>query len=69
MSHKLAHQWFGDLLTAGTGARSGSTNPSPFSSKALWNEHDKGKDDYLYEMYGNRQAIFRRGTRAIAGPL
>ena len=69
MSHELAHQWFGDLLTCRHWGEIWLNESFATFFEALWNEHDKGKDHYLYEMYGNQQAYFQAWFQGNRRPI
>jgi len=58
MSHELAHQWFGDLLTCRHWGEIWLNESFAVFFEGLWKEHDKGKDDFLYGMYGKQQGYF-----------
>jgi aminopeptidase N len=66
VSHELAHQWFGDLLTCRHWGEIWLNESFAVFFEGLWKEHDKGKNEFLYEMYANQQGYFRAwdgGTR------
>ena len=69
MSHELAHQWFGDLLTCRHWGEIWLNESFATFFEALWNEHDKGKDYYQYEMYGNQQAYFQAWAQGNRRPI
>jgi aminopeptidase N len=69
MSHELAHQWFGDLLTCRHWGEIWLNESFAVFFEALWNEHDKGKDDFLYEMYGNQQGYFQAWNQGNRRPI
>jgi aminopeptidase N len=68
-SHELAHQWFGDLLTCRHWGEIWLNESFATFFEALWNEHDKGKDDFLYEMYRNQQAYFQAWNQGSRRPI
>jgi aminopeptidase N len=55
ISHELAHQWFGDLLTCRDWGNTWLNESFATFFEALWTEHDKGREAYLYEMRGDQQ--------------
>jgi aminopeptidase N len=69
MSHELAHQWFGDLLTCRHWGEIWLNESFAVFFEALWKEHDKGKDDFLYEMYGNQQGYFQAWNQGNRRPI
>ncbi len=69
VSHELAHQWFGDLLTCRHWGEIWLNESFATFFEALWKEHDKGKDDFLYEMYGNQQGYFQAWNQGNRRPI
>jgi aminopeptidase N len=53
VSHELAHQWFGDLVTCRTWADGWLNEGFATYFEALWREHDLGEDEFRYEMLEN----------------
>ena len=51
VSHELAHQWFGDLLTCKDWSHAWLNEGFATYFAALWREQDQGVDDYQYYMY------------------
>jgi aminopeptidase N len=52
VSHELAHQWFGDLVTCRDWAHAWLNEGFATYFEAVWLEADKGWDEYLYDIYG-----------------
>ena len=50
VSHELAHQWFGDLLTCREWSHAWLNESFATYFEALFTEHDLGRDEFLYEM-------------------
>ncbi|MBI1979645.1 MAG: HEAT repeat domain-containing protein, partial [Elusimicrobia bacterium] len=50
VSHELAHQWFGDLLTCKEWSHAWLNESFATYFEALFAEHDLGKDEFDYEM-------------------
>src|SRR5215813_11927421 len=68
-SHELAHQWFGDLLTCRDWGEIWLNESFATFMEAVWNEHEKGKDDYLYEMSNNQQAYYQAWFQGSRRPI
>src|SRR5262249_43150899 len=68
-SHELAHQWFGDLVTCRDWGEIWLNESFATFMEAVWNEHEKGRDDYLYEMYNNQQAYFQAWFQGNRRPI
>jgi aminopeptidase N len=60
VSHELAHQWFGDMLTCRDWSHTWLNEGFASYAEALWDEHARGRDDYAYNMD-------RKAVRAIRG--
>lgn len=59
MAHELAHSWFGNLLTCRDWSELWLNESFATFMESVWTEHDRGRDDYLYEMYNNQQGYFQ----------
>jgi aminopeptidase N len=68
-SHELAHQWFGDLLTCRDWGEIWLNESFATFMEAVWNEHEKGRDDYLYEMSNNQQAYYQAWSEGNRRPI
>jgi aminopeptidase N len=60
ISHELAHQWWGDLVTCRDWAHIWLNEGFATYAEALWDEHNLGADKYAYTM-------LLKGRQAIAG--
>lgn len=62
VAHELAHQWFGDLLTCRNWSHAWLNEGFATYFTNLWIEHDKGRDQFLFDMaetqFGVRGADF-----------
>ncbi len=56
LAHELAHQWFGDLLTCRDWSHGWLNEGFATYFEALWTEQHLGRDEFIYEMYGNAQS-------------
>lgn len=69
VSHELAHQWFGDLLTCRDWAQAWLNEGFATYMEAVWREADLGSDEYLYDIFECLTAYLRedahRYRRAI----
>ncbi|MFN2450598.1 MAG: M1 family aminopeptidase [Candidatus Baltobacteraceae bacterium] len=52
VSHELAHQWFGDLLTCRDWAQAWLNEGFATFFEAVYREADLGYDEYLYDVFG-----------------
>ena len=68
VSHELAHQWFGDLLTCRDWAHAWLNEGFATFMEAVWREADLGYDEYLYDIFECLTAYLRRGRRALSPP-
>ncbi len=55
VSHELAHQWFGDLLTCKEWGHAWLNESFATYFEALFTEHDLGREEFLYEMHEKHQ--------------
>ena len=52
VSHELAHQWFGDLLTCRDWSQAWLNEGFATYFECIWREADLGYDEYLYDVFG-----------------
>jgi aminopeptidase N len=66
ISHELAHQWWGDLLTCRDWAHLWLNEGFASYAEALWGEHQGGSDEYAYSMFGKAAGAIDGGkTRPV----
>lgn len=63
-AHELAHQWFGDLLTCREWAHGWLNESFATYFDALWIEHDRGHDDFRYEILQDGRAYLAEDSGA-----
>jgi aminopeptidase N len=69
IAHELAHSWFGDMLTCRDWSDLWLNESFATFMEAAWVEHDKGRDEYLYEMLGNQQAYHQAWAAGNRRPI
>jgi aminopeptidase N len=62
VSHELAHQWFGDLLTCRDWAHAWLNEGFATFMEAVWRETDLGYDEYLYDIFESLTAYFKESS-------
>jgi aminopeptidase N len=69
-SHELAHQWFGDYVTARTWADIWLNESFATYFQAMWDEHNLGRDDFLYlDVKANQDAYYGAWSRGQRRPI
>jgi aminopeptidase N len=69
-SHELAHQWFGNYLTARTWSELWLNEGFAVYFQALWDEHKLGHDDFLYrDVKANQDAYYQAWGRGQRRPI
>lgn len=58
VAHELAHQWFGDYLTCKDWSHAWLNESFATYFDALFKRHDKGDDEFYYQLRGNANAYF-----------
>ncbi len=69
VSHELAHQWFGDLLTCRDWAHAWLNEGFATYMEAIWREADLGHDEYLYDIFVCRTQYFKEETERYRRPI
>jgi aminopeptidase N len=69
VSHELAHQWFGDLVTCRDWAHAWLNEGFATYCEAIWLEADKGWDEYLYDIYGDVQRYLEEDADRYRRPI
>jgi aminopeptidase N len=69
-SHELAHQWFGDYLTARSWSDIWLNESFATYFQALWDEHNLGHDDFLYvDVRENQESYYSAWARGQRRPI
>ena len=69
-AHELAHQWFGDYVTCRTWADIWLNESFATYFQAMWNEHNLGRDDFLYaDVKSNQDQYFAAWERGQRRPI
>jgi len=69
-SHELAHQWFGDYLTARNWSDIWLNESFATYFQALWDEHRLGHDDFLYlDVKSNQDQYYAAWARGLRRPI
>jgi aminopeptidase N len=69
-SHELAHQWFGDYLTARSWSDIWLNESFATYFQAMWDEHNLGRDDFLYsDVRANQESYFQTWARGQRRPI
>ena len=69
-SHELAHQWFGDYVTTREWAHIWLNESFATYFEALWMEHSKGHDYFLYnDVRSNQQAYLNTWNQGNRRPI
>ncbi len=55
VSHELAHQWFGDLVTCREWAHAWLNEGFATYCESMWFEHDLGRDEFLWDVFQLRE--------------
>ncbi len=69
VSHELAHQWFGDLLTCRDWAHAWLNEGFATYMEAVWRESDLGSDEYLYDIFECVKAYLNEESQRYSRPI
>ncbi|HUK91071.1 MAG TPA: M1 family metallopeptidase, partial [Blastocatellia bacterium] len=69
ISHELAHQWFGDMLTCRDWGELWLNESFAEFFADLWTEHDLGTEQYLYEVRNNQTQYLEAWKGGLRRPL
>ncbi len=69
VSHELAHQWFGDLLTCRDWAHAWLNEGFATFMEAVWREADLGYDEYVYDIFECLTAYLREDSERYRRPI
>jgi aminopeptidase N len=69
VSHELAHQWFGDLVTCRDWSQAWLNEGFATYFEAVWLEADKGWDEYVYEIFGLVQRYLEEDAERYRRPI
>jgi aminopeptidase N len=69
-SHELAHQWFGNYVTCRTWADLWLNEGFAVYFEALWTEHYRGRDEFLYrDVKGNQDSYYQTWKQGVRRPI
>jgi aminopeptidase N len=69
VSHELAHQWFGDLLTCRDWSHAWLNEGFATFFEAVWREADLGYDEYLYDIFECVEAYLQEDAHRYRRPI
>jgi len=69
VSHELAHQWFGDLLTCRDWSHAWLNEGFATFMEAVWLEADLGRDEYLYDIFVCVEAYLAEAAQRYRRPI
>lgn len=69
VSHELAHQWFGDLLTCKSWSHGWLNEGFATYFESMWKEFDLGRDEFDYYMLGVAENYFMEDASSYRRPI
>jgi len=69
VSHELAHQWFGDLVTCRDWGHAWLNEGFATYFECLWREHHLGYDEFLYDVFGLLQSYLGEERERYRRPI
>jgi len=69
VSHELAHQWFGDLLTCRDWSHAWLNEGFATFMEAVWREADLGYDEYVYDIFTGFSAYLKEDEHRYSRPI
>jgi aminopeptidase N len=69
VSHELAHQWFGDLITCRDWSHAWLNEGFATFMEAVWREADLGDDEYRYNVFEDLSAYLREDSERYRRPI
>ncbi len=69
VSHELAHQWFGDLITCRDWAHAWLNEGFATFMEAVWREADLGEDEYRYDIFEGLSAYLKEDSERYRRPI
>ena len=69
VSHELAHQWFGDLVTCRDWGHAWLNESFATYCEAMWREHHLGRDEFLYDLFGLLQSYLGEARQRYQRPI
>ncbi|HZV76476.1 MAG TPA: M1 family aminopeptidase [Candidatus Babeliales bacterium] len=69
VSHELAHQWFGDLLTCRDWSHAWLNEGFATFMEAVWRDADLGYDEYLYDVFQSHSSYLKEDADRYRRPI
>lgn len=69
VSHELAHQWWGDLVTVKDWSEMWLSEGFATYFASLWREHELGKDEFRYDLWQQANSYIHEDTARYHRPI